>query len=298
MLICFYRFDKFYLIVYNMDCFMELKKENPFDKRVHEIDLIRGFLIILVIMDHLFWCFKYYGEIWYGSDSGLYKLFNFYWTSTARAIIQPLALAGFCFVSGISSAFSKNNWKRTRIMLIFWGIIALGSNLMQIIFDARNINADIRVDFNIIGCLAFCSLIYCFIQNRSYKAILAATLIAILCSSYFVPMLRNGLFNIFGGRYSTRPGNCYNVPNFYMPLFWEYPVQADYVPLFPYLVFFLFGTLFSSFVYKRNNHQSIFPNRKEWERPICFVGRHTLIIYFTHFLLIRGVFAIITLIIK
>lgn len=267
----------------------------PFEKRIHEIDFIRGVLIFLVVLDHVFWCFKYYGQIWYGENHWMYQVFNFYWTSVARMIIQPLAVGAFCFISGVSTAFSKNNWKRVTIMLIFWAVIALGSNILQLVLNNSGSNANIRVDFNIIGCLAFCSLVYCFIQKRSWKGLLAATLIAFLLSTYFVPMLRNGLYNVVGGRLSTRPGASYNIPNVYLIPLWEYPVQGDYVPFFPFLLFFLMGTLFSAFFY-RENKKSLIPQRKEWERPICFVGRHTLIIYLAHFILIRGIFVIINLI--
>ena len=276
---------------------MEAKAQRvgPFEKRIHEIDLFRGFLILLVIMDHLFWAFSYFGSRWFGSDSGFVQFFNWYWTSIPREIIQPLALASFCFVSGVSTSFSRNNWKRSIVMVIFWLIIAIGSNVIQLILSANGMDAVMRVDLNIIGVLALCNLIYCFIQKRSWKAVLAAILIGWLMSSYFIPMLRNGLFNTIGGTVpsSRRPGTYYNIPNFYFILFWEYPAQGDYVPLFPFIVFFLFGALFSHFFY-REKRQSLFPKRGEWERPICFIGRHTLIIYLSHFFIIRGVCSLIT----
>ena len=275
----------------------KVQKLGPFEKRIHEIDLFRGFLILLVIMDHIFWAFGNYGYIWLNSGygvNGMVNFFSWYWTSTARNIIQPLALASFCFVSGISTAFSRNNWKRSIVMVIFWAIIAVGSNIIQTILDANNVVAAIRVDFNIIGCLAFCNLIYCFIQKRSWKGVLAALLIAWLMSSYFIPMLRMGLYNTVGGTIiDRRPGTNFPVPNVYFILFWEYPLQGDYVPLFPYIVFFLFGALFSIFKY-RDTKQSLFPRRGEWERPICFIGRHTLVIYLAHFFIIRGIFILIT----
>ena len=180
-------------------------------------------------------------------------------------------------------------------MVIFWLIIAIGSNVIQLILIHNgNENPMIRVDLNIIGVLALCNLIYCFIQKRSWKAVLAAILIGWLISSYFVPMLRNGLFNTVGGTPADgrRPGTFYNVPNVYIIFFWEYPLQGDYVPLFPFIVFFLFGALFSHFFYKKTK-QSLFPKRGEWERPICFIGRHTLIIYLSHFFIIRGIFILI-----
>ena len=270
-------------------------RTSAFEKRIHEIDLIRGFLIIIVVLDHVFWCLKYYGNVWFGENHWLYKFFNYYWTSNSRNIIQPIALAAFCFVSGVSCAFSKNNWKRAIQMLIFWGVIAIGSNVIQLILQNNGNDTVLRVDFNIIGCLAFSTLIYCFFQKRSWRVLLAAILAFFLISTYLIPGLRDTLFNVCGGRLSTRIGAYYNVPDFYLIPFWEYPIQADYVPLFPYVIFFFLGALFSYFMY-REKKQSLFPKRGEWERPICFIGRHTLIIYLAHFIVIRGIFIIITLI--
>ena len=272
------------------------EKKDLFEKRIHEIDLIRGFLILLVVMDHVFYCFYHYGTHWFGPEHWMSSFFGWYWTSIPRMIIQPLAVGLFCFISGVSTSFSRNNWKRVIMMLAFWLIILVGSNILQIVVNNNNMDMNIRVDFNVIGCLAFCSLIYCFIQKRSWKGVLAAFLIAWLCSSYFVPMLRNGLYNVVGGRVSWRIGASYAIPNVYIIPLWEYPVQADYVPLFPFLLFFLGGALLSVFFY-RDKKKSYF-KRREWERPICFIGRHTLLIYLAHFIIIRGIFMIITFIME
>ena len=181
-------------------------------------------------------------------------------------------------------------------MLVFWAIIAGGSNLIKFIAGLNGAELNIRVDFNIIGCLTFCTLIYCFYQKRSWKGMLAAFLIAWLCSSYLVPFLRNGLYNVVGGtaEKATRNGYSFYLPNVYLIPLWESVGQADYVPLFPAMLFFMGGVLVSVFFY-REKKQSYFP-RRNWERPICFVGRHTLIIYLSHFLLIRVIFMLITLI--
>lgn len=276
------------------------KKEHSdvFYKRIHEIDLIRGFLIILVVIDHLMWAFSYYTKIWWGESNWLYIASNWYYRGDARGVIQPMALMAFCFVSGVSCAFSRSNKKRALLMLIFWAIIALGSNILSLIFSSNGINVEIRVDLNIIGVLAFSTFIYCLIEKRSWKILLVAILISFLLSQYLSPLLRESLVNVFGGYTNNRTGVNYGIngtPKFYMPLFWEYPEMADFVPLFPYLIAFLSGALFSYFFYKQKK-MSLFPNRKEWERPICFLGRHTLIIYLAHYIVIRGIFIIINLI--
>ena len=73
-------------------------------------------------------------------------------------------------------------------------------------------------------------------------------------------------------------------------------IQADHMPLFPYLGFFFLGALFSKLTYAKTK-QSFF-KRHNWERPICFVGRHTLLIYGTHVIVIMGFFLLLGLFIK
>ena len=285
----------------------QIKRVKPFDKRIHEIDFVRGVLIILVIMDHLFWCLKAYNLTWYNRTNieafnTIYQIFNFYWTSVARRIIQPLCLMAFCFVSGISCSFSKNNLKRGILAAGVWAIISIGSNVLQILIDQgwlTIINGVLRVDFDIISVLAVSILLYCIVEKKTWRSILATVLIMFLFTSFIVPMLRQSLA-IYGGFTTTRPGGYYGengTPTFYMPIFWEPQNQADYVPLLPYSMFFFLGALLSYFIYKERK-QSIIKKKGNWERPICFFGRHTLIIYITHFFLLEGLFALIGLFIK
>lgn len=256
------------------------RKPRAFDKRIHEIDLIRGFLIILVIMDHLFWCFKSYNYSWYvasgyqnGFFEGMYKVFNFYWTSTAREVVRVFALFGFCFVSGVSSAFSKNNWIRAAEMLVVFAIVAVGSNLLD---ASPLLNRQVtRIDFNVIGVLAWSTLFYCFTQNKTWRSILIGLLLSFLICWYVIPWLEKTPLR-----------------GAYAPPLWAPEGQADYMPLFPYMTFFFMGALFSYFVYAPTR-QSIVKVKGDWERPICFLGRHTLIIYLGHQFILTPLFLLL-----
>ena len=59
---------------------------------------------------------------------------------------------------------------------------------------------------------------------------------------------------------------------------------------------FLGGALLSKFTYSVSK-KSYF-KRYEWERPICFIGRHSLIIYATHFIVLVGIFSLVGVFIK
>ena len=246
-----------------------VRKPGAFEKRIHEIDFVRGFLMVLVLMDHLFWCLKSYNFDWWIASEckiqfyrDMYKIFDFYWTSTARDIVRFIALFGFCFVSGVSSAFSRNNWIRAAQMIGVFGVIAVGSNLL----DASGLMGDqiVRIDFNVIGVLAWSTLGYCFTQNKTWRSILVGFLLTFLMCWYVVPWL-----------IKTPMGKGY------APALWEPENQADWMPLFPFMCIFFLGALFSYFVYAPTR-QSIIKHRGNWERPICFLGRHSLWVYLGH----------------
>lgn len=269
------------------------KKISPFEKRIHEIDFLRGFLMCLVIMDHLFYLLATYNGMWMGADAiepfnTIHAIFNWYWTSMARRVVRYCALGAFCFVSGVSSAFSRNNWKRALEMVGLWAIIFIGSNILDGLYAQSGLNLglnSIRIDFNIIGVLAFSTLLYCFFQDKKWQWLLVIAGIGLT--------IHIGLQIIW-----------LNNPSFgediYCPLLWKpsdfVAKQADYMPLIPYISFFFLGALLTKFTYGKER-KSYF-KRHEFERPICFLGRHSLIIYITHYAILVGLFALINVIVE
>lgn len=247
------------------------QKVGAFEKRIHEVDLFRGFLILLVLLDHLFNRF--------GTDNQfsepLRQFFGgWYLPFQGRAVIRFLALAGFCFTSGVSCAFSKSNWKRAGQMIIFYLVLSVGSNILDY-FLREKTGITFRIDFNIIGVLAFSTLFYCLIQNRSWKSLLALTIITFLLAQF--------VFCTYRPDINSPDGASYYGWDFYFPAaFRPSDPQADWMPLLPFMVFFLAGAIFSYFFYK-DKKQSLVPNlKRNWERPICFMGRHSLVFYLLH----------------
>ena len=151
------------------------KKMGAFERRIHEIDFVRGLLMCLVIMDHLFNLMMSYTYSWAGPEHlepfwGMWHFFSYYWNSPIRAVVRYCVLAMFCFVSGVSSAFSRSNEKRTIEMIGIWFGVILVTNLLQLWYQSSGLNLGIqyfRVDFNILGVMAFSMLLYCLVQNKS-----------------------------------------------------------------------------------------------------------------------------------
>lgn len=246
------------------------RKIGAFEKRIHEIDFIRGAMMLLVIMDHVFWYLKSYGYAWYNATgiefwNTQYQIFNFYWTSAARIIIRQVVLFGFVFVSGISCAFSKNNWKRAGLMLLVGFVLTIVTSYMQAI--TTNPNQTFAIHFNVIHVLGWSCLIYCFVQNRSWKISVAMMLIFFLFTFVGMPAML------------AVPG----AENAFVPPVFPIPysiITADWMPLFPYICYFFAGAAITRFLYPTK--ESIFPRRYNFERPFCFVGRHAIWVYMGH----------------
>ena len=273
-------------------------KRKPFETRIHEIDFFRGILIILVVMDHIFNFTMNFSSGWAGAEHvqpyyALNQAMHFYWDHPVRMWVRWICLICFCVISGISCAFSKSNSKRALQMVGIWALLFIVTNMIRGFLIANNMSTDVtafRIDFNIIGVLGWSTLLYCFFEQKNWKWLLVVGLIGLAI---------HPLFQVLS---TTEFGK-----NTYVPFLWRPYVgsdvvgsntllQADHMPLFPYLGFFFLGAMLSKLTYAKDK-KSYF-KRYNWERPICFIGRHTLIIYGTHVLVIFGILSLVGLFIK
>lgn len=273
-------------------------KRKPFETRIHEIDFFRGILICLVVMDHIFNFTMNFTSGWAGADHlqpywAINQAMHFYWDHPVRMVVRWLCLISFCFISGISCAFSKSNSKRAMQMVGIWALLFIITNLIKGALVASGANVGVsafRIDFNVIGVLGWSTLLYCFFEQKNWKWLLVVGLIGLALH----PLCQVLSTTTFG-------------KNTYVPFLWR-PyvgddvvgsaslVQGDHMPLFPYLGFFFLGAMVSKLTYAKDK-KSYF-KRYNWERPICFVGRHTLLIYGTHVLIIFGILSLVGLFIK
>ena len=252
---------------------MKLFDKDAFEKRIHEIDLFRGFLILLVIFDHLMWFFNYY--IFHNEQAFI----NWYWTSTLRFVVRQVVLIAFLFTCGLSCHLSRNNKKRGLLLLSLCLAITVVTHLLQLL--PMFSNRAVCIDFNILGVICLSILLYVLCEKLSNTNLLLVT--GIMMVFYF--------FIIISERESTGDMTYYPFKSIlYVPF---NPVRefhvGDYLPLFPYCIALFFGVLFARKYYPTK--ESLFPNRKgNWEKPICFLGRHTLFIYVAHEILFTLIF--------
>lgn len=254
------------------------REKEQFDKRIHEIDLFRGFLICLVVFDHLIWFINFY--IFKSSNPHL----TWYWTSPIRYVVRQIVLCAFLFTCGISCHLSRNNKKRGIILASLCIGITIVTHLLQLLplFD----NRVVVVDFNILGVIALSILLFVLVEKRSDKDLFLVTIILTVFYTFIILLS----FYDKSTDYHAIRSIIYSPIN---PIKEKY--VADYLPLFPYIIFLFLGVLFARIFYKEK--KSIVPSKKNWERTFCFLGRHTLIIYIAHEVLFTLIFMLIGLII-
>ena len=247
---------------------------SKFESRIHEIDLLRGFLIFLVVFDHLMWFINYYC---FHYSSGF---LTWYWTSNLRLVVRQIVLMLFMFTCGLSCHLSRNNTKRGMMLLGLALFITLGTHILQLtgLFGSRVV----IIDINILGVIALSILLYALCQKLSTKNLFYVVGILLL----FYVMITLTMNHYDDGTYNPLTSILYCPFN---PIKKGY--VGDYLPLFPYVIFLFLGVIFARFIYK--DKSSVVTKKGNWEKPICFLGRHTLLIYIAHEVIFTGLFMLI-----
>ncbi len=253
------------------------REREQFDKRIHEIDFFRGILIILVIFDHLLWFINFY--ICHHNSAFL----NWYWTSELRLAVRQIVLMAFLFTCGISCFLSRNNKKRGFLLLLLCLAITIATHLVQLLpmFNGRVI----AIDFNVLGVVCLSILLLCTVEKRSSKDIMILAGGLMLFYFFILVSTRLTTEQVYDPFKSILYLNFNPIKEGYV---------GDYMPLFPYIIFLFLGFVFARKYY--SNRQSLIKNKKNWEKPICFLGRHTLLIYIAHEIIFTVVFVLLDLI--
>lgn len=274
--------------------------------RINEIDFLRGILILFMIVDHFFY------DLWdilpeLFSDyltrcGGLYNFAIKYWNWDVRVGTRFAILALFFLLSGISCYFSKNNLKRGLIVFTvgllinvgFYGFAKLTGNNTIMIFGA-------------ISCFGTSILIYFLIKllfdkmcpkyKEDFKWIaLSLGLMIIAFGMTF------GVWNV-----KTRGPDYTEVKSFksllQIMIGMKQHSGPDWLPLCPYLGLMFVGSFIGETIYK--DRKSLFPKLpsrpdkststlskvnyyglvmpyKGINKVIAFTGRHSLLFYLGH----------------
>jgi uncharacterized membrane protein len=237
------------------------QKSSGEKKRSHrfiELDMLRGFAIIFMIILHVMWDLDYFGIL------PLNK--NFYTLN----IIVPIM---FFLLVGICQAVNNNKYQnQPRTMYLktmqrgLW-ILNLGmlfTVLTVIVFPGRPIL------FGVLHCIGLSILLsVLFLRLKSYNIILAMLVIlAGITIANFYPVNDPNILQLAIG--------------FHQPDIARHTI--DYFPLLPWFGVCLIGIALGNILYKNNERRFPIPDLSKYKptRVFSWVGQHSLAIYLLH----------------
>lgn len=270
-----------------------MKREKTARKeRIWELDFLRGFSIILVVFDHMFYDYGQFFRPWATCGVSflewLNRISNVYLDGDLRFFWRPAFLFVFFSVSGICTAFSKNNFVRgIKLWLVAIAVSAI-SYLGKVVADTPFIL------FGVLHCLAVIILLYAavegilrgsfFLVEKIAKKPLKDRIKTIVCASvyliiFIVTLWINTKYNPklydVEANYTvtTLDGKKWGM-FFFAKEWWT----SDYFPLFPFISFFFLGAFLSKTLYCKK--KTLFPLLDGvWNKGMTFAGKYSLWIY-------------------
>ncbi len=237
--------------------------------RAFELDFLRGFAVVMMMLHHLAYDLRY--EMGLPVFAFQEKLWFIDWVRAPFVMI-------FLGVSGICGTFTRSNAKRGARLL---GVALLFSAAMAAFSLATGQQA--YIVFNVLHLLAAGTLLYALLEvvERSVAKREGPT----AGGDAFLLVL--GSFLLWAGEPLLRAEVA--------PSLWLVPIgrpegfpygMSDYMPLIPWLGFFLIGAVIGRLAYRMR--ASAFPRLQAnpgvqaGTAPLRFVGRHALAFYIFH----------------
>lgn len=272
--------------------------------RIWELDVARGFCMLLMIFDHFmvnlatgFYHFHQSPVL-----RPLSRIASAYFVSDLRVMGWILILGLFVFLSGISSGLTKNNLYRGVKLLLVAYLLTFSTQLLSSLS-----NTQMTINFGVLHMLSFSILTYAFcVEQGKIKifsirhfeiylsdllCIILVVVVGYLTSSNSIPLFFQGM-----GEYD----NLFqlNIGQYFNFLTGVYPTalnSADYLPILPWLAIFLIGSLVSKKFYP--DKRSLFPSCGFMsDTPLAKLGKISLLVYIVHQPIIYALLSVIGLI--
>ncbi|MFA5223438.1 MAG: heparan-alpha-glucosaminide N-acetyltransferase domain-containing protein [Bacilli bacterium] len=296
-------------------------------KRIFEIDLLRGLLIIMMVVDHLAYDFGQLAPSFFlVSDApqalrDLIEWCNNYWYEAWRINFRYAVIALFFILSGLSTYLSRNSIKRGMVVLGFGAIISIFSYFLSI-----TLKSDLFIFFGIILCLGLAMITYSLFRTLIIKMTKSKTFW--LWTSLFLAILFTGVgywmrlevatvpvdaqnwWFIINGRMTPTINSYRIIQGVFTPIVYGLDVKLDIVlgrlwygvdwaGLFPYLGYTFFGGFLGELLYAQKKSLIFKRESVVWHpvekvfRPLTFIGSKTIYIYLMHQVVLAALTALI-----
>lgn len=259
----------------------------PTQKRVWEVDFVRGLMILFVVWDHLMW------DVYLTKDfntpffQGAFVFAKNYLTGNLRSTTHDTFVTLFVLTSGISCSFSRSNGKRALKMMIFAALLSAVTYAVSAV-----IKQNMTIRFNVIHVIALSVALWTCIEWVSGKCrkiwqknLFGWSMLALILASLIVGYLakRHPWQNENPLWFFLVSHDMNSIPAY------EVFTGGDCLPFFPDFGWFLVGAFLGKLLYKQRT--SLFPTVSEkWVSPFTFCGRHSLWIYFGSQVVMYGFF--------
>ena len=223
-----------------------------------------GLALLLMVLHHFIFDLRYLLEL---------PVFAFQETRWFVYLLQPFFLNVFLVISGVCCTFSRSNTKRALRLLLVAVALSVATWAASVLSGY-----DLYIFFNVLHLLAIGILLYAWLTHGERKTgrrlprtdvLLLLLAAALLWGASLLPKAEGF------GRWWLLPLGLPSQLDFTM---------SDYLPLIPWLGFFLIGTLIGRHAYA--GRCSAFPGAPAWlqqvSRPFAYLGRHSLLIYVLH----------------
>ena len=224
------------------------------NKRIWELDAVRGLLMILIMAYHLFYDLVFLFSLVELNTpflQGLYRFCN-NWLGSP-----------FLFLSGLCVTIGSRPIRRG-LQVIGGGLVitAVTVFLYLVGFSGK----DIIIYFGVLHCLGSCMLLWPLFKKLPAPVLLILGIILAAAGLYI--------------KHRIYIGFDYLAP---LGLISRNFASSDYFPLLPNLGYFLIGAFVGKVLYRKK--VTLFPNIPPSHpivRPLSFIGRHSLLIYLLH----------------
>ncbi len=256
-------------------------------QRIWELDFLRAVCVLLMIFDHtLYDIGDIFGEAWYKAQGGelFYNLWQnavTYWTSPIREVVQPTVVIIFCTLCGISTAFSKSNFKRGIKVGVCAALISIVTNIL-----------DMPINFGILHMFTVAILSWClidFLCRHDYRK----TALACLGVGFSIVVINEILMSFYHqDNFIFAQDSTWGwIGEFLCPT--PFP-SMDYQPVFPLVGYMLIGSSVAHVLYP--NKKTLLPHlgKYDWYTPINFWGKIALPVYVLHQVVIGAILALIS----